>query len=68
MKFRGTIIFSVGICVVFCLLSLVNARLVKEQVAAYEKIIGTNKLTADGLIKLLTLHDSDTVCVGACRR
>ena len=46
----------------------VGARLIKEQVAAYQKLVGTEQLTSDGLLKLLTLHDDDTVCVNACSR
>jgi hypothetical protein len=45
-----------------------GSRLVSEQVAAYQKLIGTEKLTYEGFIKLLTYHDDDTVCVGACKR
>ncbi len=58
---------AVVVLTVLNLLS-VDARLIQEQLAAYKKILGTDKITSEGLIKLLTLHDSDTVCVGACRR
>lgn len=42
--------------------------LLKEQVAAYKKLSGSDVLTTEALLKLLILHDDDTVCVGACQR
>lgn len=46
----------------------VGARLIKEQVNAYQKVVGTERLTTDGLLRLLKLHDDDTVCINACAR
>eukprot|EP00602_Paraphysomonas_sp_CaronLab_P010383 CAMPEP_0185024586 /NCGR_PEP_ID=MMETSP1103-20130426/7716_1 /TAXON_ID=36769 /ORGANISM="Paraphysomonas bandaiensis, Strain Caron Lab Isolate" /LENGTH=561 /DNA_ID=CAMNT_0027557601 /DNA_START=46 /DNA_END=1728 /DNA_ORIENTATION=+ len=45
-----------------------TSRLIREQVEAYKSIAGTDKLTFDSLMKLLKLHDSDTVCEGPCVR
>lgn len=47
---------------------VVSGRLIKEQVEAYQKLVGTDRLTSDGLLKLLKLHDDDTICVNSCAR
>jgi hypothetical protein len=48
--------------------SATPSRLVHEQVQAYKQLLGTEFLTSEGLLKLLKLHDDDTVCVGSCER
>ena len=45
-----------------------TSRLISEQVQAYKKLLGSDKLSKAGFIKLLQLHDSDTICKGSCDR
>ena len=62
MVFRALLLASSILASVF------SSQLISEQVAAYRKLIGTDKLTAEGLLKILKLHDGDTVCAGPCVR
>ena len=48
--------------------SSASSRLVSEQVAAYRKLLGTDRLTADGFRKIFKYHDGDSVCAHACSR
>lgn len=48
--------------------SSASSRLVSEQVAAYKKLLGTDRLTADGFRKIFEYHDADSICVHACGR
>jgi hypothetical protein len=46
-----------------------SRNLIQEQVQAYKTLLGTDSLTADGLLSLLKFHDEDTVCgEGPCQR
>ena len=45
-----------------------SSRLVSEQVQAYRKLIGTERLTAEGFRKIFKYHDDDSVCAHACGR
>jgi hypothetical protein len=44
------------------------SRLVHEQIEAYKNLLGTDYLSAEGLVKLLTYHDDDTLCAHSCER
>ena len=46
-----------------------TSRLISEQMTAYKTLLGgSDKLTKNGFIKLLQMHDSDTICQGSCDR
>jgi hypothetical protein len=45
-----------------------ETRLVVEQVQAYKKLLGTDRLTEEGFRKIFKLHDSDSICENACHR
>jgi acid phosphatase type 7 len=47
-------------------LAAVSGSVITEQMNAYKQIIGGDRLTAEGLVKILQLHDSDTRCHGPC--
>jgi hypothetical protein len=49
-------------------LAMASGKLISEQLTAYRKLLGTDTLTADGLLTLLKLHDGDTTCVDSCER
>lgn len=48
--------------------SAATSRLISEQVQAYRKLIGTDRLTAEGFRKIFKYHDDDSVCTHACGR
>lgn len=48
--------------------SAAPSRLITEQVAAYKKLLGTDRLTAEGFRRIFKYHDEDSVCAHACGR
>lgn len=54
-------VIAVGLTTSFCAGSIIS-----EQFDAYKKILNTDRLTPDGMLTLLQLHDSDTRCHGPC--
>jgi hypothetical protein len=39
-----------------------------EQIDAYRRVAKSDVLTPDVLLQLLTMHDGDNMCFGACAR
>jgi len=58
----------VSLFVSFYFTSINGSRLVSQQVETYRRILGTEKVSIDGLKYLAKLHDDDAKCNAACEQ